>query len=150
MPTIKRVMRVPYSAGEMLALVNDIEAYPGFLHWCRAARIEQSSGSSVDAALDIGIGSVHKTMRTRNTTTVTEDERAANIRIEMLDGPLKRLVGDWSFVDSAEGGSTVELALEYEVHRTPFGMLLRTVFDDIASSQLNAFVRRADALYSKK
>ena len=150
MPTIKRVMRVPYSAGEMLALVNDIEAYPGFLHWCRAARVERSSASSVDAALDIGIGGVHKTMRTRNTTAVTEDERAANIRIEMLDGPLKRLVGDWSFVDSADGGSTVELALEYEVHRTPFGMLLRTVFDDIASSQLNAFVRRADALYSKK
>jgi ribosome-associated toxin RatA of RatAB toxin-antitoxin module len=131
----------------MLALVNDIESYPAFLHWCRAARIEKSTGSIVEAALDIGISGIHKTMRTRNVTSVAADSGAANIRIEMLEGPLKRLVGQWTFVDLADGGSDVDLVLEYEVHRTPFGMLLRTVFDDIASSQLNAFIRRAEALH---
>ena len=94
----------------------------------------------------IGIGGIHKTMRTRNRTTVAEGGGAAIIRIEMLDGPLKHLVGDWKFSDSAGGGSEVELILDYEVHRTPFGMLLRTVFEEIASSQLNAFIRRAHAL----
>jgi ribosome-associated toxin RatA of RatAB toxin-antitoxin module len=145
-PTIRRQAHVPYGAGEMLALVNDIESYPDFLHWCRAARIEKSSGQLVEAALDIGIGGIHKTMRTRNRTTVAEGGAAANIRIEMLDGPLKHLVGDWNFADSPGGGSEIELALDYEVHRTPFGMVLRTVFEEIASSQLNAFVRRAHAL----
>ena len=143
-------MRVPYSAGEMLALVNDIDSYPDFLHWCRGARIEKSSGPLVEAALDIGIGGIHKTMRTRNRTSTAEDSRTANIRIEMVDGPLKHLVGDWNFMDKSDGGSEVELVLDYEVHRTPFGMLLRTVFDEIASSQLNAFIRRAHALHGRR
>ena len=134
----------------MLALVNDIEAYPEFLHWCRAARIEKSTGPVVEAALDIGLGGIHKTMRTRNRTSVAEDSGVANIRIEMLEGPLRQLVGDWNFRDQAAGGSEVELVLDYEVHRTPFGMLLRTVFDEIASSQLNAFIRRAHALHGRR
>ena len=149
MATIRRHTRVPYSAGEMLALVNDIASYPAFLHWCRAARIEKSSGTLVEAALDIGIGGIHKTMRTRNRTQVTEGG-GANIRIEMLEGPLKHLVGEWNFTDRPDGGSEVELVLDYEVHRTPFGMLLRTVFDEIASSQLNAFIRRAHALHGRR
>jgi ribosome-associated toxin RatA of RatAB toxin-antitoxin module len=144
--TIRRQIRVPYSAGQMLALVNDIESYPQFLHWCRAARIERSAGEVVEAAIDIGLGGIHKTMRTRNRTSVAAGDRAANIRIEMMDGPLKRLIGCWNFSDGP-AGCDVELVLDYEVHRTPFGMLLRTVFDEIASSQLNAFVRRAEALY---
>jgi ribosome-associated toxin RatA of RatAB toxin-antitoxin module len=148
--TIRRNKHVPYSAGEMLALVNDIESYPKFLHWCHAARREKTSGAVVEAALDIGIGGIHKTMRTRNLTTLADGDRRANIRIEMMDGPLKRLIGDWNFTDLADGGSDVELTLDYEVHRTPFGVLLRAVFDEIASSQLNAFVRRADALYGKR
>jgi ribosome-associated toxin RatA of RatAB toxin-antitoxin module len=148
--TIRRNKHVPYSAGDMLTLVNDIESYPKFLHWCHAARLEKASGETVEAALEIGIGGIHKTMRTRNRTAVAVGNRSANIRIEMLDGPLKRLIGDWNFTDAADGGSDVELVLEYEVHRTPFGMLLRTVFDEIASSQLNAFVRRAEALYGKR
>jgi ribosome-associated toxin RatA of RatAB toxin-antitoxin module len=142
-------MRVPFSAGQMLALVNDIESYPGFLHWCRAARIEKSAGSMIEAALDIGISGIHKTMRTRNVTSVAEDSSTASIRIEMLEGPLKRLVGQWNFADRADSGSDIGLVLEYEVHRTPFGMLLRTVFDDIANSQLNAFIRRAETLHGR-
>jgi ribosome-associated toxin RatA of RatAB toxin-antitoxin module len=134
----------------MLALVNDIEAYPEFLHWCRAARIEKSTGPVVEAALDIGLGAIHKTMRTRNRTSVADDNGAANIRIEMIDGPLRHLVGDWNFTAQPGGGSEVELVLDYEVHRTPLGMLLRAVFDEIASSQLNAFIRRAHALHGRR
>jgi ribosome-associated toxin RatA of RatAB toxin-antitoxin module len=148
MAAIKRRVRVAYSASQMLALVNDIESYPEFLHWCHAARIEKSGGSVVEAALDIGIRGIHKTMRTKNTTQAAAGDRGARIRIEMIDGPLKRLVGGWQFTDCAQGGCDVELVLEYEVHRTPFGMLLRTVFDEIANSQLNAFIRRAGTVYA--
>jgi ribosome-associated toxin RatA of RatAB toxin-antitoxin module len=144
---IKRSVGVPYGAEQMLRLVNDIGSYPEFLHWCRAARVENSSGAVVEAALDIGLGGIFKTMRTRNETSTADEGRTAKIRIEMLDGPLKRLAGEWNFTDHADGGCEVELELDYEVHRTPFGMLLRTVFDEIASSQLNAFIRRAAALY---
>jgi ribosome-associated toxin RatA of RatAB toxin-antitoxin module len=148
MAVIERHAHVPYTALQMLTLVNDIGAYPEFLHWCQAARIESSAGQVVDAALEIGVSGVHKTMRTRNTSTVADSGSPARIHIEMLDGPLKRLHGAWTFTDSpASGGCDVELALEYEIHRTPFGMLLRALFDEIANSQLNAFVRRAGVVF---
>jgi coenzyme Q-binding protein COQ10 len=147
MAVIQRSARVPYSSRQMLALVNDVPAYPDFLHWCHAARVEKSEGNMVEAALEIGVRGIHKTMRTRNTTDPAEEGAPARIRIEMLDGPLKRLTGAWTFRDCDPAGSDVELRLDYETYLTPFGLLLRTLFDEIANSQLNAFIRRADALY---
>ena len=135
-----------HSASDMLALVNDIPSYPDFLHWCNGARIEYSDGAVVEAALDIGIRGISKTMRTRNVTDPGREERPASIRIEMLDGPLKHLSGVWSFAPCEPVGCDISLRLDYETHKTPFGMLLRALFDEIARSQLNAFIRRADAL----
>jgi ribosome-associated toxin RatA of RatAB toxin-antitoxin module len=150
MALIQRTARVPYSALQMLTLVNDIEAYPEFLRWCRGARIEKDTGPVVEAALDIGVGGVHKTMRTRNTTTVSDPGSPARIRIEMLDGPLKRMNGGWTFNDREPEGCDIELVLDYEVQRTPFGFVLRTLFDEIANSQLSAFIRRARAVYGAR
>ncbi|MDX1563442.1 MAG: type II toxin-antitoxin system RatA family toxin [Gammaproteobacteria bacterium] len=146
MAVIQRRARVAYRARQMLELVNDIDAYPDFLHWCSGARIEKVEGATVEAALDVGIRGIHKTIRTRNVTTLPA-EGSARIDIEMLDGPLKHLHGHWLFSDSGDGGCDVELSLDYETHRTPFGALLRALFDEIANSQLNAFIRRADAIY---
>ena len=39
MATIKKSALVLYSAAEMYALVNDVEAYPQFLPWCRSAHV---------------------------------------------------------------------------------------------------------------
>ena len=148
MASIQRSAQVPYSADQMLALVNDIDMYPEFLHWCHAARIEKTSGATVEAALEIGISGIYKTIRTRNTTSPAgEAGSPASIRIEMLEGPLKSLSGAWSFTDLPGGGSDVALHLDYEVHLSPLGLILRSLFDEIANSQLNAFVRRARVVY---
>jgi ribosome-associated toxin RatA of RatAB toxin-antitoxin module len=147
MTAIDRRARVPYRADEMLALVNDIDAYPEFLHWCHAARIERAEGQTVDAALEIGISGIYKTIRTRNTTRRSDAGHPATIRIEMIEGPLKRLEGTWVFTDLGSDGCDVELQIEYEVHRSPLGLILRALFDEIANSQLHAFVKRARVVY---
>jgi len=147
MALIDRSARVPYGADQMLALVNDIDAYPEFLHWCHAARVERASGLMVDAALEIGISGIYKTIRTRNTTRPAQDAQPATIRIEMLEGPLKHLEGIWMFTDIPGDGCDVELRIDYEVHRSPLGLILRALFDEIANSQLHAFIRRAGAVY---
>ena len=85
MAVIDRSARVPYGADQMLALVNDINTYPKFLHWCHAARVERAEGLTVDAALEIGISGIYKTIRTRNTTRPAAEQQPATIRIEMLD-----------------------------------------------------------------
>jgi ribosome-associated toxin RatA of RatAB toxin-antitoxin module len=132
----------------MLMLVGDIESYPAFLHWCRQARIDRRAENVVEATLDVGVSGIHRTLRTRNTTDGSHG--SYTIRIDMIEGPLKTLRGLWTFSDSDSGGCLVDLSLEYEMHRTPFGLLLRSLFDEIANSQLNAFIRRADARFGNK
>jgi len=126
----------------MFDLVNDVEAYPEFLHWCRGARVEASGEGTVDAALDIGLGGFYETFKTRNTL-----DRPHRIGITLKSGPLRRLEGAWKFADSADGGADVELVLDYEVSHSPLGVVFAMVFEEVARSQMKAFVRRAEHVY---
>lgn len=150
MAVIERSAHVPYSADQMLALVNDVDAYPEFLHWCQSARVDRTNGSTVEASMEIGIAGISKTIRTRNTTIASENGGDARIQIEMLEGPMKTLRGFWQFAGPAQAGCDIVLRLEYEVARSPFGLLLRGLFDEIANSQLNAFVARARVVYGDR
>jgi len=137
---------VSHSPAEMFALVNDVEAYPKFLHWCRAARIERTFDGGVEAALDIGIGGVRKTFRTRNTMAPPAADAPGRIGIELVSGPFRRLEGSWTFTP-VDGGCDVRLELDYEIASMPLGMIFSAVFEEIARSQMHAFVRRAGEVY---
>lgn len=126
----------------MFDLVADVESYPGFLLWCRGARICRSNGNSVDAEIDVSVGGIHKTFRTRNTL-----DRPRRISIALLSGPFRRLEGAWTFVDVPEGGAEVELVLDYEVSHSPLAFAFSMIFEEVARSQLSAFVGRAEQVY---
>lgn len=142
MSRIHRHAHVPYTAVQMFDLVNDVESYPKFLHWCRGARIDSTADNVIEASIDIGISGIHKSFRTRNVL-----DRPSRIGITLVSGPFRRLHGAWSFADADEGGSDVELDLDYEISHGPFGLLFSTLFEEVAHSQMNAFVRRADQIY---
>lgn len=135
-----------HSPAQMFALVNDVEAYPKFLHWCRAARIERTFDGGVEAAIDIGIGGLRKTFRTRNTLVPPGAGAPGRIDIDLVSGPFRRLQGAWTFTP-ADGGCDVRLELDYEIASMPLGMIFSTVFEEIARSQMHAFVRRAAVVY---
>jgi ribosome-associated toxin RatA of RatAB toxin-antitoxin module len=129
----------------MFALVNDVEAYPQFLHWCAGARVESRGESYVEATIEIGIAGVQKPFRTRNTL-----EPPRRITIALVSGPFSRLAGSWEFTDSAGGGADIELSLDYEVSHSPLGFVLAKAFEEVTRSQMSAFVRRADEVYGWK
>ncbi|HEX5420808.1 MAG TPA: type II toxin-antitoxin system RatA family toxin [Gammaproteobacteria bacterium] len=145
MPTIHRSAQVPYEAAQMFDLVNDVEAYPEFLQWCRAARIVGRGEGFVDAALDIGIGGIYKSFTTRNSF-----ERPQRLQIDLVSGPFRHLDGLWEFRSLERGGSEVSLSLTFEVVRSPFSVVFSMVFEELARAQMAAFVHRAEALYDKK
>jgi ribosome-associated toxin RatA of RatAB toxin-antitoxin module len=142
LPTVNRSARVPYSAEQMFDLVNDIERYPEFLHWCSGARIDSRQGNVLEASLDIGMLGFRQSFRTRNTL-----QRPNRIQIELVSGPFRRLRGDWRFTDAATAGSDVTLALAFEVTVSPFGVVFAKVFEELAGAQMNAFVQRAAKIY---
>lgn len=127
----------------MFDLVNDVEAYPEFLHWCRAARVETASADVMDAVVEIGLGGIHKSFKTRNML-----DRPNRIDIALVSGPFHHLDGSWVFRDLPDGGCEVELSVDYEVSHGPLGMIFSAVFEEVARSQMNAFIRRADRVYA--
>lgn len=142
MPTVQRRAHVPYSAEQMFDLVNDVEAYPRFLHWCRGARVDARHGNTIEATLDIGALGFHQSFRTRNTL-----HRPERITLDLVSGPFRRLRGEWRFVPVAAGGTDVSLSLAFEVTLSPFGVIFSRIFEELAGAQMRAFVDRAAAKY---
>jgi ribosome-associated toxin RatA of RatAB toxin-antitoxin module len=142
LPTVQRSSRVSYAAEQMFDLVNDVEKYPEFLHWCRGAHIDARYGDTIEATLEIGALGFQRSFRTRNTM-----RRPERILIELVSGPFRRLRGEWKFTDLPTGGSEVALSLAFEVTVSPFGVVFSKVFEELAGAQMDAFTARAAKLY---
>lgn len=142
MARIQRSATVPHTPEQMFALVNDIEAYPQFLPWCRSARVLGEGDDWVRARLEMAKGALHRSFTTRNTL-----ERPQRIRIELEDGPFRKLEGDWHFDPAGNGGCQVSLDLEFEFAGRMLSAVAGPVFSQIASSLVDAFRRRAVDLY---
>ena len=142
MHTISRKALVPYTAGQMFALVNDIESYPLFLPWCRSARVLERRDSEVKAALKLSKGGIEKTFTTLN--RAFSEER---IDIKLVEGPFRRLEGYWRFEPMGEHGSRVSLDLHFEFSNPLLRLTLGPVFHQVGSALVDAFVGRARQLY---
>jgi ribosome-associated toxin RatA of RatAB toxin-antitoxin module len=142
LPTVKRSVRVPYTTEQMFDLVNDVERYPEFLHWCTGARIDQNLGNTIEATLDIGVLGFQQSFRTRNTL-----KRPERVGIDLVSGPFRRLRGEWRFVAAPDQGSEISLTLAFEVTSSPFGRVFAKVFEELAASQMAAFIDRAKKIY---
>lgn len=145
LPTVKRTAHVPYTTEQMFDLVNDVESYPQFLHWCRGARIDLKQGNTIEATLEIGALGFHQRFRTRNTLA-----RPERIGIDLVSGPFRRLRGEWRFVTAASGGTDVSLTLAFEVASSPFAIVFAKVFEELAASQMTAFIERARKIYGSR
>lgn len=142
MRNVRRQHQVPYTPEQMFDLVNDVEAYPDYLHWCRGSFVERVSDTEVVATVEVGIGGIRRSFTTRNTLT-----RPDEIAMELVAGPFDDFSGSWSFASSANGGSTVELKLAFEVSATPLEMLFASLFEEMVHTQVAAFVSRAHGIY---
>ncbi len=142
MPRIKRTATVPHSPRQMFDLVNDVESYPRFLPWCRSARVLARWDDGMRARIEMAKGALHRSFTTRN-----ELEPGRHIRVRLEDGPFSRLEGDWAFESDGQGGCVVSLDLDYEFAGRVLSVVIGPVFNQIAQTMVDSFVRRANALY---
>lgn len=142
MPTINRQALVPYSAADMYALVDDIDAYPQFLPWCKRAEVLSRDEDEVKATIELAKGSLKKSF-----TTCNRLQAGKMIEMRLVEGPFKNLEGFWRF-DALEGGaSKVSLDLEFEFSSKLVAMAIGPVFNQVANSLVDAFVSRAKEVY---
>jgi ribosome-associated toxin RatA of RatAB toxin-antitoxin module len=145
MKTIHKSVLIWYSAEEMFQLVTDVERYPEFLPWCDRASVSDVSETGMKAQIGIAFGGVHQTFTTRN-----EHVPGREVRIHLVDGPFSRLDGDWKFTPLGGEGQhacKVELEMSYGFDHAALATLVGPIFDKIAGSLVDAFVKRAEAVY---
>ncbi|MGB9428726.1 MAG: type II toxin-antitoxin system RatA family toxin [Gammaproteobacteria bacterium] len=145
MRTVNKSALVPYTAAQMYALVNDVERYPEFLPWCRAARVLDQSDTQMHASLELARGGFHRTFTTHNIL-----ESGRSIVITLDNGPFRHLQGHWCFEDMGNEGSKVLLNMEFEFAGALLDLMAGPVFHEICNSLVSAFTHRAVNLYGKR
>ena len=137
MKQIARTAIVEHSAAEMYALVERIEDYPAFLPWCEKAEVHERRAGMTRATLSAGLGALRQAFTTEN-----ENRPGAEIRMRLVEGPVREFEADWRFVPLGQG-CRIEFSMRYEFSSRALGRLLAPLFAGIADSMVDAFVRRA-------
>ncbi|HKM14529.1 MAG TPA: type II toxin-antitoxin system RatA family toxin [Marinospirillum sp.] len=145
MSRISRSALVMHSAKEMFELVNDCESYPKFLPGCSNARLIHREESYLIGELELSKAGMKYTFTTRN--ELFDPER---IELKLVDGPFKKLNGSWYFQPLSETACKVHFELDFEAGGGRLvAAVLTPLFNQVASGQVEAFVKRADVVYGK-
>lgn len=145
MKTVKKSVLIWYSPAEMYRLVIDVDQYPQFLPWCDKARVVTLEENGMLAEIGMAFSGIHQTFSTQN-THVTDEQ----VVIKLVNGPFSKLEGEWNFISLGvdQRACKVELTLTYGFEST-LGKIISPVFDKIAGSMVDAFVKRAKQVYGE-
>jgi ribosome-associated toxin RatA of RatAB toxin-antitoxin module len=142
MTTVTRSALVPYSAAQMFDLVEGVEQYPQFLPWCSGTDVSHRDASLTRATLHINYRGIRQSFSTENLKTA--DTR---MTLRLLEGPFRRLDGEWRFTPLNGNACRVDFSLDYEFSSTLLEKLVGPVFAHIAGTMVDAFLKRADKIY---
>ena len=142
MKQIARSAIVEHAAAEMYGLVEDIESYPGFLPWCVASEVHHRLPKETKATLTVTAAGLRHSF-----TTLNANQPGESIDMRLVEGPFRRFSGQWRFVPLGEHACRIEFTLQYEFSSRTLGRLLAPLFDRIADTMVDAFVRRAQEVH---
>jgi ribosome-associated toxin RatA of RatAB toxin-antitoxin module len=147
MKTIHKSVLLTHSAAEMFALVTDVARYPEFLPWCNDSAVLERHNDGMVARVGMSMGGLRQSFTTRN-----QHETDSAVHMRLVDGPFSMLEGTWRFVPLGDGtmkACKVEFSLRYAFSSQTLAALVGPVFDKIAGSLVDAFVKRADQVYGR-
>ena len=145
MKTVHKSVLIWFSAEEMFALVTDVARYPEFLPWCDKSTVLSQSETAMKAVIGIAFGGIHQMFTTSN-----EHVPGREVHMKLVDGPFSRLDGQWKFIPLGgpqQRACKVDLELNYGFDNPALRTLVGPVFDKIAGSLVDAFVKRAEDVY---
>ena len=145
MALVEKSVLIEYSAAQMYALVENVAAYPEFLPWCGGTEIVKKDGDVTRAAIIIDYRGIKQRFSTENRAYPPQ-----LIEMSLIDGPFRQLDGSWHFKALGEDACKVEFRLHYEFSSKLLEKIVGPVFHFIASTFVDAFVKRARQLYGKR
>ena len=151
MKHVKKSVLLWYSPHEMYSLVTDIPSYPQFLPWCERAEVLSEDATGVTARLQLSFAGVGQAFTTRNAHVPDE-----SVHMTLVDGPFSTLDGTWRFLPLATPGKAgqaackIEFELRYEFANGALEMVISPVFDRIANTLVDSFVKRAEQVHGAR
>lgn len=145
MKTVQKSVLIWYSPQEMFDLVTSVQQYPQFLPWCDHTRVLEQDDKGMLAEVGIALSGIRHSFVTRNL-----HEPGRRVQMQLVKGPFSRLDGDWHFHtvgDGSQRAARVELLLNYGFDSVTLSKVVGPVFDRIAASMVDAFVKRAEQVY---
>ena len=145
MKTVHKSVLIWYSAAEMFALVIDVARYPQFLPWCDHASVSEQDASGMTATVGLSVAGLKQSFTTRNTHV-----QDCQVHLLLVKGPFSKLDGQWNFTPVGAAGERackVEFSLRYDFNNAALAALIGPVFEKIAGSLVDAFVKRAGQVY---
>jgi len=145
MKNVHKSVLIWYSPEEMFALVTAVDKYPEFLPWCDRAAVLSTDAEGMTAEVGIAFSGLRQTFTTRNTHVP-----GRQVNMKLVKGPFSKLDGVWTFSPVGDGqqrACRVELQLHYGFDNMALSALVGPVFDRIAGSLVDAFVKRAEQVY---
>ena len=151
MKHVKKSVLLWYTPREMYDLVTDVRAYPEFLPWCERAELLDQIDNGVTARLHLQYFGVRQSFTTRN-----EHTPGRRVVLTLVDGPFTALDGTWAFnpLPPADGPDAkackIEFDLRYSFAKGALDALVAPVFDRIANTFVDSFVKRAEQVYGER
>lgn len=141
-PDVNQSLLVEFAPEQMFTLVDAVEDYPKFLPWCSGTEVIHRDAATTRATISINYRGVRRSFTTEN-----DKDEPASMRIRLIRGPFSRLDGSWHFTRLEDRGCRIEFRLHYELAGRLLDRLISPVFHHIASTLVDAFVKRAGQVY---
>ncbi|WP_119165474.1 type II toxin-antitoxin system RatA family toxin [Algihabitans albus] len=144
MPTHAEQRLLPYQPQELFDLVADVERYPEFLPWCKAARVRQRESEERQIVADLVVG--FRMIRERFTSRVDLEPEERVIRVQYVDGPFRYLNNTWQFIEHSDG-CMIDFYVDFEFRSRVLQKVLQPLFNEAVRRMVAAFEGRAQDLY---
>lgn len=142
MAVVEKSVLIERTAAQMFDLVDRIEEYPKFLPWCGGTELVERTDEKTVARIHINYHGVKSHFSTENRKVFPE-----RMEMTLLEGPFRQLDGSWHFKALGDAACKVEFHLHYEFSSRILEKALGPVFNHIASTFVESFVKRAQQVY---
>jgi coenzyme Q-binding protein COQ10 len=136
---------LPYSSEQLFDLAADVETYPKFLHWWKAARVKRRDGDVYYTDQDLAFGPVRVRFDSK-----TSLHRPDWIEVTSYDPPFREFKLSWTFETLPDVHCCrVRLIAGFELRSRLLQEVVERLLPDIMPEVITAFESRAARLYGR-